>query len=498
MTEGPFIAYNIVYPQEWTHEYRSSHSKASERRASHSCLFCFAIIASFTFALPVFAQQDATYQVPNLGVPIPGVDLASNPLVYRDGTISVPYLATYIGGAYNYLIGVSIIAAAIMIIWGGFRYLLGSTLGDAQAGKEKIKDAIIGLFLILGSYTLLTTLGGPSLTTFQPLNLDIVSQEQYEAQIDSGGVPIEYQTGQVVSGHPDASIPTPSTAVTATSQIPPSPGGGAAPAFSGKDVSGLGKGCTVDSKYHLPGPGCSGAACQTRFCVNKDYNIPGIPSITNMVGFQGIFPNTFGEQITEKGLTFVVPTNPQCYSKAGCDASKYMDIDILGPRAKATLKWRMDGTMVFQPEARDALIRAGAEAKKEGYFLVIGSGTRSVKQQAEAYCSRIKTKGSALGLALPGYSNHQLGIAVDIGLFKLENGRIHLLTLTGGICGQVSNQKYLGADKLSALEQIMASAGFKHMCQEVWHFDYQGVYAVDCNSCVFPGSMATREAKECK
>ncbi len=430
------------------------------------------------FARQVLAAD--SIKAPKLMVAIPGLDFKQYPVIRKGNEISIPFLAAYIGAFYKYIVGASAIAAAVMIVWGGFLYIFGATSGGTSKGKEKIRDALIGLALILGSYTVLESIN-PSTLQFKPLTLTVITP-QYLSHVDHmDGVPLDQMQPWE---RPDAPVAgsAPSTGTVSSGPI------------GGVSTSGLGKGCAVQMFYKLPPPKCSGpVACQKLFCEQKNYDFEGTPKAEELFGFDD-FPATVGEQIAQKGLTFVTPD--LCLGKKGCDATRYQSTILFGPRASVSIKNWMT-SMRFRVEARDALIKAGQTAKAEGYFLAIGDGTRTMQTQAQNWCLRIRESGSPQGMALPGLSPHQLGIGVDIGLFKLDDmNKYHQLTVIGKICKQVTIQTDLGPDNLKKLEQIMASAGFKHMCSEVWHFDFRGVYKSDCDECDFPGEMGVRAAKE--
>ncbi|MFO0765174.1 MAG: hypothetical protein U0487_03995 [Patescibacteria group bacterium] len=63
--------------------------------------------------------------VPELGVPIPGFSFT--PATEENGTVSVPYLAQYINAVYRYMTAIVLTIAIVMIVYGGFRYLLAAT-----------------------------------------------------------------------------------------------------------------------------------------------------------------------------------------------------------------------------------------------------------------------------------------------------------------------------------------------------------------------------------
>ncbi|MFA4953937.1 MAG: SUMF1/EgtB/PvdO family nonheme iron enzyme [Patescibacteria group bacterium] len=94
------------------------------------------------------------------------------------GLVKSANIGEYISTIYKVSIGLATIAAAIMIVYGGFLYVLGGTLQSIQSGKQKIKNAIIGLILIFSSYTILN-LVNPQLT-----GLSIISMLKGEAISD--------------------------------------------------------------------------------------------------------------------------------------------------------------------------------------------------------------------------------------------------------------------------------------------------------------------------
>ncbi len=135
----------------------------------------------FCFFLPqkeILAQESAQLsepaivEPPKLGVPIPGLQLGSI-LAPKTGLMEIPFLAQYVAGVARYLISISVVAAAIMIVYGGFLYTIGSTGIQVKQGKEIVIDAIIGLLLLLGTYTILKTIN-PELVTLKTLNVPVV------------------------------------------------------------------------------------------------------------------------------------------------------------------------------------------------------------------------------------------------------------------------------------------------------------------------------------
>ncbi|MDE2106344.1 MAG: M15 family metallopeptidase, partial [Patescibacteria group bacterium] len=77
----------------------------------------------------------------------------------------------------------------------------------------------------------------------------------------------------------------------------------------------------------------------------------------------------------------------------------------------------IDGQQV-QSDAGVAFARMAADAKAAGFPLSIISGYRSYATQVQVYNQEVKTNGQAGAdneSARPGYSEHQTGLAIDIG-----------------------------------------------------------------------------------
>ncbi len=121
--------------------------------------------------------------VPILGVQIPGLTFTP---ASREGTnVTVPYLAEYINAGYRYLVGVIMIVAIVMVVWGGFRFLLGSAhVGNITKAKETIRDAIVGMLLVIGAYVILQTVN-PATTELRSLELSSVARQEFSLGLDT-------------------------------------------------------------------------------------------------------------------------------------------------------------------------------------------------------------------------------------------------------------------------------------------------------------------------
>lgn len=137
----------------------------------------------FIFPEASHAQTKNEFFAPNLNVPIPGLNFQDYPIVIKDDNATIPFFSAYVGTLFNYLTGITVVVTAIMIVYGGFMYIAGSTTGQIVRGKEIIRDALIGLFLVLGSYTILFAIN-PETLSLKPPTLAVVQRTPLEIIID--------------------------------------------------------------------------------------------------------------------------------------------------------------------------------------------------------------------------------------------------------------------------------------------------------------------------
>lgn len=118
---------------------------------------------------------------PQVKVPIPGLHFTSPKDILSqalpDGTnqpLYIPYIAEYIRGVYEYAIILAGVLAMVMIIVSGFQWAASGGNSDAISGaKTRIGQAVTGLIIALGSYTLLATLN-PALVNLVPLKINTI------------------------------------------------------------------------------------------------------------------------------------------------------------------------------------------------------------------------------------------------------------------------------------------------------------------------------------
>lgn len=202
---------------------------------------------TYGFKEPSPGGGDKTFTAitPVLNVPIPGLQLAGD-LKETGGIIRIPFLAQYISAAYQYLAGITVLAAAVMIVYGGFLYILGTTVSNIDRGKRYVVDAVTGLVLLLGSYTILAVID-PRLVSLKGVDVIVIHQDSFEnkdleKQRATESATVKYKKAEaevpVVSpptppptpGQPEVPVgpeipePAPVPTTTAPEKPPPPPG----------------------------------------------------------------------------------------------------------------------------------------------------------------------------------------------------------------------------------------------------------------------------------
>lgn len=143
-------------------------------------LFLFAAVLTIVL-LPttiIFAQSSSPLLEPTLSVDIP--DLTFSQAVVNNNVIEANYLGDYIAAIYTYLLGIATTIAIVVIMIAGLRWSLGGmSSGQVAKAKEMIKNAIVGLVLLLSTYLILFTVNPnllrltfPKLETIQHVDLN--------------------------------------------------------------------------------------------------------------------------------------------------------------------------------------------------------------------------------------------------------------------------------------------------------------------------------------
>jgi len=90
-------------------------------------------------------------------------------------------LGVYLNLMITLFIGICAVLAVIMIVMGGIEYMTSELISNKEEGKKRITNAVFGLLLALGSWTLLNTIN-PDL-----LNTSLSSLINVEVSVELGG-----------------------------------------------------------------------------------------------------------------------------------------------------------------------------------------------------------------------------------------------------------------------------------------------------------------------
>lgn len=148
-------------------------------------ILSFAFFLACTIGAPVVrvhaqtAPCDASAKFCPLA-PIPGLTDASKTSVVNSDT-----LANFLNNLYKYLIGVAATAAVIMIIWGGIDISTTDSIGNQSAGKQRIRNAIGGLILVLMPVVVFSVIN-PSILNLS-LNLPALDTKSGKVPTTTGG-----------------------------------------------------------------------------------------------------------------------------------------------------------------------------------------------------------------------------------------------------------------------------------------------------------------------
>lgn len=97
-------------------------------------------------------------------VPLPIMKKGNCHLKENKDKTCVDSYGEYVGLIYRYFSGVIGILAAVMLMWGGFRWMAAAgNASRVESAKETINSSIIALVIVLGSYVILYTIN-PQLT----------------------------------------------------------------------------------------------------------------------------------------------------------------------------------------------------------------------------------------------------------------------------------------------------------------------------------------------
>jgi len=114
----------------------------------------------------------ATLSTPNASVGVPGSVGGYTPLepiLNQWGGTRYNSFSDYLATIYRLVITIGALIAVVMLVTGGVRYMLSEGFTDIDKAKLRIRSALYGLLVLVGSFLILYTIN-PNLLNFSVLN----------------------------------------------------------------------------------------------------------------------------------------------------------------------------------------------------------------------------------------------------------------------------------------------------------------------------------------
>jgi len=132
-----------------------------------------------TYQTPVQGQlpQTATLSTPGASTGVPGTVSGYAPLEPLTQHVAYANFADYLSTVYKLAITIGALIAVVMLVTGGVRYMLSESFTDIDKAKTRIKNALWGLLILVGSFLILYTIN-PNLLNFSALNQSLIPVTQ--------------------------------------------------------------------------------------------------------------------------------------------------------------------------------------------------------------------------------------------------------------------------------------------------------------------------------
>lgn len=138
-----------------------------------------------------------------------------------------------------------------------------------------------------------------------------------------------------------------------------------------------------------------------------------------------------------------------------------------------------DARAMLQRPAAEALVRANAALRLEGYGLLVTDAYRPWRVTKEMWDSVSREERAAGFVANPkSGSKHNRGCAVDVTLYSLETGDEVEMPSEVDEFSERAHVDYAGGNeeataKRELLRRVMEAEGFEVYSNEWWHFDFR-------------------------
>ncbi len=128
-------------------------------------------------AIGVSGEPDEVYDVPDLGVEIPGLEFT--PAVKEEGAVTSNYLGEYINAVLQIVLPAASLLAVVYIMIGGLQYIMarGKPASITKA-KDRLRNAVVGIVLLFGAIAMAQAVN-PEFLTYESLTVSYVDPEIY-------------------------------------------------------------------------------------------------------------------------------------------------------------------------------------------------------------------------------------------------------------------------------------------------------------------------------
>lgn len=163
---------------------------------------------------PQQQHEKPLFVLPEPQIKIPGLTFSPTSSILTDWDettgsygVSIPWIAEYIKGIYQYGLAIAGILAALVLMGGGLLWLVsGGEAGKITQSKELIIGSVTGLLILFGSYIILAEIN-PNLINLRPIVMHGIAKDPFDLPIneqslapesagDSHGVPWYFQCSQ--------------------------------------------------------------------------------------------------------------------------------------------------------------------------------------------------------------------------------------------------------------------------------------------------------------
>lgn len=162
------------------------------RKVLKNGVLVFLVVFAVLSLMPISTNAEGKDFVYTVLAPLPGTTNCGDVPNAKCETT----LEKYLPGLFKLAVGLSAVAAVLFLVIGGFQYISSDAIQGKSAGKERIKNALISLVLIISAYVLLNTVN-PNLLE---LNLNIDKVDTSSAATGRGALGRQASGADLLSG----------------------------------------------------------------------------------------------------------------------------------------------------------------------------------------------------------------------------------------------------------------------------------------------------------